>query len=563
VPRRSTSEAAALAVRVRLAAGLVLLFYVTTHLLNHALGLISLAAMEAGRDWFLAAWRNPVGETFLFGSLVLHFGLAHWALYRRRDLRMPVGEIARVLLGLAIVPLLALHVVGTRGANMVSGSHDSYTLVLLTHWKYAPINLILQPAALIAAWAHGAIGIHYWLRFKSWYRSATWLLYAAAIVVPLCALLGYAVAGREVLALARDPAWLRRTLGAASLPSAAQSAMLYQVLYGVLVLSAVALAAVGVARFARSVWERRHGIVRVSYPNGRIATFPRGRSILEVSRAAGIPHASVCGGRGRCSTCRVRVVRGLDRLPAPSADERRVLDRVGAPRNVRLACQTRPSEDLEVIPLLPPHNASVRDARARAPHLEGEEREIAILFADLRDFTRFSEQKLPYDVVFVLNRYFANMGQAVEQAGGHLDKFIGDGVMALFGIDRPLSVACREALEAARNMGRNLADLNRTLAHDLEEPLRMGIGIHAGPAIIGEMGYGAATTITAIGDSVNTASRLETMTKEYRAQLVVSEEVATHAGIDLGAYPSHDFEVRGRTEPVRVRVIADATELPL
>ncbi len=135
--------------------------------------------------------------------------------------------------------------------------------------------------------------------------------------------------------------------------------------------------------------------------------------------------------------------------------------------------------------------------------------------------------------------------------------------MALFGIDRPLDVACRQALAAARAMGRNLADLNRALASDLEAPLRMGIGIHAGPAIIGEMGYGTATTITAIGDSVNTASRLESMTKTYRAQLVLSDEVARNAGVDLSAYPSHDLDVRGRTEPVRVRVVADATELPL
>ncbi len=563
MPRRASPEAAAVAVKVRLVAGLVLLFYVTTHLLNHALGLVSLAAMEWGRRWFLDFWRFPPFEFVLIWALILHFVLAHWALYRRRDLRMPAGEIARVTLGLAIVPLLALHVVGTRGANALAGTQDSYTLVLLTQWKYQRINLILQPAALIAAWAHGAIGVHYWLRFKSWYHSASWLLYAAAIVVPLLALLGYAVAGREVLALAADPAWLRRALHGASLPSAAQVALLYGVVDAVLAFSVAALLATALARAIRSVVERRHGIVRIAYPNGRQTSFPRGRSILEVSRAAGIPHASVCGGRGRCSTCRVRIVRGLDRLPNPSPDERRVLDRVGAPHNVRLACQCRPIEDLEVIPLLPPHTASVRDARARAPHLEGEEREIAILFADLREFTSFSERKLPYDVVFVLNRYFANMGQAVEQSGGHLDKFIGDGVMALFGIDGSPAVACRQALEAARAMGRNLADLNRSLSADLETPLRMGIGIHAGPAIIGEMGYGAATTITAIGDSVNTASRLETMTKTYRAQLVVSEDVATRAGIDLGRWPSHEIEVRGRTEPVRVRVVVDATELPL
>jgi len=101
-----------------------------------------------------------------------------------------------------------------------------------------------------------------------------------------------------------------------------------------------------------------------------------------------------------------------------------------------------------------------------------------------------SEKKLPYDVVFMLNRYFAAMGQAVEQAGGHVDKFIGDGVMALFGTDdrTDTGAACRQAIEAARGMSLALEALNKTLMHDLERPLRIGIGIHVGPAIVGEMG---------------------------------------------------------------------------
>ena len=549
--------------RTRLYAGLVLFAYVMTHLLNHALGLISLEAMEKGRIVFLDIWRNPGSQTVLYGALIVHFALAHYSLYRRRDLHMPPGEIARIVLGLTIVPLLALHVIGTRLANIAAGVNDTYTYVLLIHWRFERIDLYIQTAALACSWLHGVIGLHYWLRLKPWYRAALPYGFAAAVAIPICAWLGYAEAGREVLRLATDSDWLRQAVANFHLAPPEIAARLNRAINFIYFLCVASLGVVTLARLVRTLGERRRGIVRIAYPHGRTASFPKGRSILEVSRAAGIPHASVCGGRGRCSTCRVRVVRGLDRLPPASPEELRVLERVGAPRNVRLACQTRPTEELEVIPLLPPNTASVRDARPRAAHLEGEEREIAILFADLRDFTRFSEQKLPYDVVFVLNRYFANMGAAVEAAGGHLDKFIGDGVMALFGIDRTVSEGCRQALEAARNMGRNLADLNKTLAADLPTPLRIGIGIHAGPAIIGEMGYGTAINITAIGDSVNTASRLETMTKEYGAQLVVSEEVASRANVDLTEYPSHDIAVRGRKEPVKVRVVADATGLPL
>ncbi len=208
-----------------------------------------------------------------------------------------------------------------------------------------------------------------------------------------------------------------------------------------------------------------------------------------------------------------------------------------------------------------PPNASVRDVRRRSRELEGQERDVAILFADLRSFTQFSEKKLPDDVVFVLNRYFAQMGTAVESAGGHLDKFIGDGVMALFGTQSNLETGARQALDGARLMSVKLAELNEQLSGELDEPLRIGIGIHAGPAIIGEMGYGNATGLTAIGDSVNTASRLETMTKEFAAQLVFSEDVARPAGIDTASFDAREVEVRGRAEPVKVFVVKDASTL--
>ena len=258
----------------------------------------------------------------------------------------------------------------------------------------------------------------------------------------------------------------------------------------------------------------------------------------------------------------MRIVEGEDALPEISADEQKVLDRISAPPHVRLACQTRPGSDVLVMPLLPP-TATPRDGYQRAAHHMGQEKEIVILFADLRDFTQFSEQKLPYDVVFVLNRYFANMGGAVGEAGGHLDKFIGDGVMALFGVDVPIATAARQAMTAAKLMTERLDELNQTLAGELAEPLRIGIGLHAGPAIIGEMGYGETTSLTAVGDAVNTASRIESMTKEYKAQLMLSQSVADHAGIDLSNFPSHRLDVRGRSEDITARVVVNASDLPL
>jgi len=285
-------------------------------------------------------------------------------------------------------------------------------------------------------------------------------------------------------------------------------------------------------------------------------------SVLEASRIAGIPHASVCGGRGRCSTCRIKVEGAKEAIPAPAPEEAKLLNRVGAAPDVRLACQLRPHGDLRVAPLLPA-TAQARDALRRPGYLHGAEREVAILFGDLRAFTQLSEKKLPYDLVFLLNRYFAEMGHAVEAAGGHIDKFIGDGVMALFGLDSGVEAGCREALAAAKDMAERLQSLNRALIHDLPAPLRIGIGIHTGPAIVGEMGYGTAVSITAVGDAVNTASRLEALTKTYGCELVISEAVVRHAGIDVGDAPRHEIEIRGRVERLVVRTFKSAKDLSL
>jgi adenylate cyclase len=301
--------------------------------------------------------------------------------------------------------------------------------------------------------------------------------------------------------------------------------------------------------------------VRVGYPDGRSVEVMPGTSVLEASRLAGIPHAHVCGGRGRCSTCRIRVRGETGSIDPPGEDELRVLRRIGATANVRLACQLRPHGAIEVTPLLPPF-AHAADARRRVDFAQGSEREIAILFADIRGFTSLAEGRLPYDVVFVLNRYFTTMGRAVEAAGGRVDKFIGDGVMALFGIESGPRAACREALAAARQMSERLDELNQSLQDELDGPLRIGIGIHVGPTIVGEMGYGSAVAITAIGDAVNTASRLETLTKTYGCELVVSEETVSCAGLDLSAFPRHEIEIRGKRDMLAVRTLARAAELP-
>jgi adenylate cyclase len=282
--------------------------------------------------------------------------------------------------------------------------------------------------------------------------------------------------------------------------------------------------------------------------------------VLEASRFGGISHASVCCGRCRCSTCRIRVKGPTAALPASSTAEHKLLQRVGAPPNVRLACQLRPTGNISVTPLLP-GNAQASDGYAQPAYLAGQERTIAVLFADLRSFTGIAERKLPYDLVFLLNNYFETVGAAITDTGGRVDKFIGDGVMALFGIDAGPEDGCRQALSAAKRMVEQVEILSRALAEDLPEPLKIGVGIHCGPAVVGRMGYGETVHVTAIGDTVNVASRLQDLTKEYHCQLVVSDEVAKRAGLNGGDFPRHELTVRNRSEALAILVVENVEQL--
>ncbi|HEX7928952.1 MAG TPA: adenylate/guanylate cyclase domain-containing protein, partial [bacterium] len=316
-----------------------------------------------------------------------------------------------------------------------------------------------------------------------------------------------------------------------------------------------------VIRVGVQAWERRKGQVTVRYPGARQVTATRGSTVLEMSVMGHIPHASVCGGRGRCSTCRVHIDAGWELLPPASEEEQRVLTRIRAPERVRLACQLRPVADVAVSPLVAA-NARPRDARPYDRMLFGMEQETVILFSDLRGFTKMSESKLPYDVVHILNQYFAEMGEAIESSGGYLDKFIGDGIMALFGLRDGVQQGALNALAAAKLMAQRLEEMNARLTLDLVTPLKLGIGIHVGHVIVGEMGYKRATSLTAIGDSVNVASRLESATKVAECQLLVSQDVAAKGQADLSAFPLRQLKVRGREEPLRVYIIPTAAELP-
>lgn len=530
--------------RVHIISGLILAVFIASHFANHALGIVSISLMERGREGFNTVWRSLPGTILLYGALLAHFLLALDALWRRRSLRMPVAEALKIGLGLALPLLISEHVVATRLEYSMSGFVRGYPEVLRAI-NVSNGTVAQYVIAVTIAWTHGCLGLWFWLRGRAWFQRFAPVFHMLAVVLPILALTGMFSGLRwasampyttnDVPPLDADTLYLLKSV----------------IFYGF-------ASVVGVIILIKFIPNKHR--VRIRYPGGKVVAVDPGTSVLEASRSAGIPHVSVCGGKGRCSTCRVQIIEGLEGQPEAEGREKATLKSISAARDVRLACQLRPVADLTVAPLV---DASMvpQIVRPAQDSAAGQERMVAALFCDLRGFTQLSERKLPYDVVFLLNRYFATVGEAVAGAGGTVDKFIGDGAIALFGLETDLPQACRQALQATVKLGEGIAELNAAFQSELEQPLRIAMGLHAGPAIVGQMGHGRVSSLTAIGDTINTASRLEGLAKERDVQLAVSADVVRIAGITLPDHESEAVGIRGREARVETWIVPDVAEL--
>jgi len=341
--------------RLRLYSGLVLLLYVVGHLLNHALGLVSLEAMEAATAITIEPWRTAPGTVLLAGAALVHVATSLWSLYARRSLRLPAWQLAQTALGLLIPVLLVGHVLGTRMLVEVFDVDQSYALELFFLWSAYPAFGITQTITLLVVWVHACIGLHMWLRLKPWYAAEQRLAFALAILIPAAALAGFVAAGMRVRALAADQEWLETLFTTARVSPDMVPWVIDWTFVGQVGFLAL-FAALFLGRVARALWQARSSRPRLRYLGHDAIQIAPGMTVLEALRAAGIAHASVCGGHGRCSTCRVHIDAGGDALSPPSGVEERVLRRISAPASVRLACQIRPP---------PPTFASRRCCRPR------------------------------------------------------------------------------------------------------------------------------------------------------------------------------------------------------
>jgi adenylate cyclase len=355
--------------RLRLYSGLVLMTFVASHLVNLGLGLVSLAAVETWHQTFIGVWQTRIGEALLGLSALIHTFFGLWSIAARRTLAMSSRDVVQLMLGISVPALLVGHVLATRvTGEMVADFNPSYAFILSVYWGYAPVLAFQQLLLVVVVWVHGAIGLYSWMVLQTWWKRVGGFILPFLFAVPIVALLGFVETGKEVLRqLAEDPGFQHMVDQNYDKLKLARPALdqvkdtLFD-LYGMMATITI------VVLVARLLFARRE-IVAVDYDGGGRGSGRRGLSLLEISLASGVPHASVCGGRGRCGTCRVLVEAGANRLSAPDAAEMVTLSGVRAPPNVRLACQARVLGQGVKVRRLVPAYVDARAARAPAEWL--------------------------------------------------------------------------------------------------------------------------------------------------------------------------------------------------
>jgi len=548
--------------QIRLACGLVLFAYLLSHFINHALGNISLNALATGVKYHTAFWKSLPVSTVLYSAATAHAGLGIWALYQRRQFHWKAIEPIQLVLGLSIPALIITHLAGVRIDDVLFQHQKLYPQVFYSYWIIWPYEMWLMFTVLIVSWVHGCIGLYFWLRMKARFKTAAPLLLAAAVLIPTLAMLGLYQGGRRVVHDSGTAQWKADNLSRRQVGTAAEQDIIDSIVNYFLIGYLGLIGFVLIARGVRTLNERRGDMINLSYGNGRTVRVPKGLSVLEASLRNNVPHASICGGRARCSTCRIRVMGDCSSLPAPSKREAFVLNRVGAggDRAIRLACQLRPNTDLSFFQIFTPDVTTASLRKAGSVRI-GQERYLVSMFVDMRGSTTLAEQRLPFDTVFIVNRFLSAVSQAVIECGGQPNQFVGDGELALFGLNTNPQTACRQALQAAALIATNIDELNQFLSHDLLKPIRFGMGIHGGEVIIGDIGYRDHQVFTALGDAVNVAARLQDMTKGLECEVILSEEVYKTAGLPVNLLPEQELAIRGRAESMIVRAVTNARML--
>ena len=538
---------------LRMGSGLVLFVYITAHLVNHALGLVSLDAAEQGLSLAVEVWYSLPGTILLYGAAGIHFLLALWAVYERRTFRLPPAELLRIALGFTLPLILINHFANTRLAYDMFGLSSSYTRVIANLWVADSQGM--QLGLLAPGWIHGCMGLHFAFSRRPWYRRLRFIFFAIALLLPVFSALGFVAMGRELSTNAAAAATARDYSGPAHADQRAEIAHWHNTLlieYFCLVGGAFG------ARALRNALEHgRKRLISIAYPE-RTVRVPRGWSVLEASRSFHLPHASMCGGRARCSTCRVRVTAGENCCPAARRDEQATLQRIDAPEDVRLACQLRPTGDISVVPLVQTERPIYRPTG----HHRSAERIVVVMFCDFINRDELARGQLPQDLLYLLTLYGEAIGNAIRGADGTLSSIGPDGVCALFGIEREPATAARRALQAAAAIERVVSDLDSRLAREGNPTLKVTVAIHVGPAVVGEVGSTDPPTLMAVGEAVEVAHALRKAVAAHGGMFAISEPITTAAGVDPAAGQKVTISVEA-DEPISATLSLAAPTLPV
>jgi adenylate cyclase len=280
-------------------------------------------------------------------------------------------------------------------------------------------------------------------------------------------------------------------------------------------------------------------------------------NILAVLVEAGVPITHLCGGKARCSTCRVRISEGLAALSTPTEKEQAMAQRLDFPEEVRLACQTSASGSVALRRLVLDEADAELASQIGRRGLHGpigREVEVAVLFADVAGYTTMAEALPPYDIVHMLNRFFSAAAEVITANSGRVDNYMGDAVLALFGVDHE-PMPTLSAIKSGIGLLEVAEDLNHYMERIYGHTFAVRIGVDYGEVVFGLLGAEATARETAIGDVVNVASRLQAANKEVDTTMLVSGAVVSGCAEDVRFGRNFELDLRGKVGRVRAHEV--------
>lgn len=275
-------------------------------------------------------------------------------------------------------------------------------------------------------------------------------------------------------------------------------------------------------------------------------------SLLDISIENQISHLHECGGQGVCTTCRVRIIDGTQNLSPKTESEKASYAARKWDPSIRLACQARPKSHVVMQRLIWSSGEVNQLQKELAPEGKAEERPIAIIFCDLRNFTNLSAQSQNFDIAFMLNKFYTALGEPILMNNGVIYQYIGDKIVGVFGTTGGSAEKnCQDAIRAALGMKYALDMLNRTDLKDLDLKLKSGIGINFGSAYIGHLGHPTHRVFSVIGDPMNVASRIQGETKKTETAILISDSVYENVNKNSIVIGQTFFnEVDGKDDPL-------------